>query len=168
MMQRLLIAFILLAPLRAASLEKVDLKINGHILHVEVATTAEEKSKGLMNRKEMAPNDGMIFIFTPPERVSFWMKNTLIPLSLAFVDEKLTIVEMHDLNPPVSIMQRDIPRADSQGPILIVIEMNQGWFKKNKIPLHARVELVSQTKNALIAKIFAAHAGQKSSSAPTH
>lgn len=165
-MQRLLIIIILLLPFRTQAMEKADLKIGAHILHVEVADSREEKNQGLMNRPSLGTDDGMIFVFYPAEPTSFWMKNTLIPLSLAFVDEKLEIVEIKDLNPPTSIMQIDIPRADSPGPVLFVIEANQGWFKRKKIGVNTKVALAGKTKNELLTKIFAPHARQKSSTSP--
>lgn len=161
-----IIILILLFPLPLFAMEKVELKIGSHILHTEVAISREEKAKGLMNRPSLGADEGMLFVFYPAEPASFWMKNTLIPLSLAFVDEKLEIAEIHDLNPPTSIMQLDIPRAESQGPVLFVIEVNQGWFKKKKIGLNTKVELVGKTKNELLTKIFALHAGQRSSKTP--
>lgn len=159
---------ILLIPFYAGALDKVNLRVDGHLLKVEVAATVEEKRVGLMNRKNLPENEGMMFIFSPPEPAAFWMKNTLIPLSLAFVDENLRIVKLNDLNPPVSVVQRDPARAESDGPVLMVIEVNQGWFKKKKISLNAKVELAEKTKNPLLSKIFNNQAGQKSSDSPAH
>lgn len=167
-MRLLLIAVFLLFSFQIHALEKVALNIGGHILHAEVADSREEKNHGLMNRSSLGANDGMIFVFYPAEPTSFWMKNTLIPLSLAFVNEKLEIVSIEDLNPPTSVLQLDVPRADSPGPVLFVIETNQGWFKKKKIALNTKVELVDKKKHEFLTKVFALHARQKSSQAPVH
>jgi len=81
------------------ALVTVPLRVGSALLKAEVAGTAEEKALGLMHRKTLGSQEGMLFILDGPQRASFWMKNTTIPLSIAYLDQKGTIVEVVDLEP---------------------------------------------------------------------
>ncbi|MCL4234502.1 MAG: DUF192 domain-containing protein [Deltaproteobacteria bacterium] len=98
------------------------MKIGAKTLTVEVAITGEQQRVGLMNRKEMADDHGMIFIYAKPKRVRFWMKNTYIPLSTAFVAEDGTIVKIADMEPLTET------HHEPDVPVRYVIEANRGWF----------------------------------------
>lgn len=102
-------------------------------LHVELADTAEKRSLGLMNRKLLPGNHGMLFIFPKSLRVSFWMKNTLIPLDIAFIDGKRTILEIFQMSPLSTKV------FDSSHPVVYALEVNQGFFKSNYIQPGARI-----------------------------
>ena len=91
---------------------------------VEVAITPEERAKGLMGRKYMGKDDGMLFIFEKEDYHSFWMKNTFIPLSIAFIDKNGRIVSIQDME-PLSLQSHTPPE-----PILYALEMKKGWFSK--------------------------------------
>jgi uncharacterized protein len=106
-------------------LPKVTIKIGSGLLTAEVASTVEQQQIGLMNRKIMAENEGMIFVYTPPRPVAFWMKNTLIPLSAAFVAADGTVVKIADMAP-----LDDKTHHAADVPVKYVIETNRGWFKK--------------------------------------
>jgi uncharacterized protein len=93
----------------------------------EIAYTAEEKSRGLMNRTSLEENKGMLFAYDTEERPSFWMKNTLIPLSIAFIDSHGLIVKIADMEPG----SRSI--ITSEVDVLFALETNRGWFQKHKI-----------------------------------
>jgi len=101
--------------------------VNGVPLRVEIASTADELARGLMHRKHLAENEGMLFDMGWTRRVSFWMKDTLIPLSAAFVLADGTITEIIDME-PLNTTQRT-----SSQPVRYVIEVNRGWFLKNGI-----------------------------------
>ncbi len=103
------------------------------LLKVEVAVTNEELQQGLMFRKKLDDGFGMIFLFADEGPRSFWMKNTLIPLSIAFVDAKKTIFQISDLKPVTTLAQKNYDQIASQKFAKYVIEVPQGWFKKNKI-----------------------------------
>jgi len=97
------------------------------VLDCEVARTEKEKERGLMFRKFLGKNRGMIFVYNQPDQMNFWMQNTLIPLSIAYVHEKLFIASIHDMKPlSLDIISSDIP-------VLYAIEANVGWFKNNHI-----------------------------------
>ena len=106
----------------------VTLIMNGHKLEIEVANTDEERAKGLMYRDAMDSNHGMIFIFDKEQKVSFWMKNTKIPLSIAYIDKKGTIQDLFDMN-PYSLE----PIESTRSSILYALEVNRGYFKRMNI-----------------------------------
>src|SRR4030095_3426198 len=78
----------------AADLPVTTLTVNGHKIVAEVVTTPEQRAKGLMNRFSLQPDHGMLFVFEAPQPLSFWMKNTFIPLLIAFVDRRGQIVHI--------------------------------------------------------------------------
>lgn len=99
-----------------------------HVIKAEVATSFAERQQGLMYREKMAPNEGMVFVFDGPAEVCMWMKNTLIPLSVAFLDESGKILNIEDMKP-----QTTDSHCGAKNSILYALEMNQGWFKQKNI-----------------------------------
>ena len=100
---------------------------------VEVADTDERRSEGLMHRRSLAKNEGMMFLFSKEQVLSFWMKNTFIPLSIAFFDKNRTLIEIVDMEPSKSVLEREIPQYRSSRPALYALEANKGWFRENKV-----------------------------------
>ena len=94
---------------------------------VEVASTPSTRAEGLMNRDELAKNTGMLFIFPDNRTRSFWMKNTRIPLSIAYINSNREIVRISELKP------FSTDRVPSLYPARYALEMNQGWFKEHEI-----------------------------------
>lgn len=125
-----LILIILSVKARACPLElpTASISVKGHALAVELAATPAARACGLSHREELAQNQGMLFIFTESRPQTFWMKDTLIPLSIAFVADSGKIINIQDMAP----MQTD-ELYHSSGPAKYAIEVNQGWFKKNGI-----------------------------------
>jgi len=105
----------------------VQLTIKGKKIRVEVARTEEEKSQGLMFRDKLGPDEGMLFIYEREDFLSFWMKNTPLPLSIAFLDHRGKIMDIQDMEP------FDLRTHTSTRPALYALEMNKGWFKKNGV-----------------------------------
>ena len=99
-------------------------------LHVWVADSDAERAKGLMGVTQLAPNQGMAFLFDGPSIESFWMKDTLIPLSVAFVDAKGGVVTIREMEPCRS---DPCPTYDSDAPYVMAIEANRGWFEDNGV-----------------------------------
>lgn len=97
------------------------------LIDAQLATTPDERSTGLMYRREMPQNEGMLFIFEQPSIQCFWMKNTLLPLTAAFVANDGTIVNLVDMKPQTT------DSHCSTKPVRFVLEMNQGWFAKKGI-----------------------------------
>ena len=124
----LLVAVALAAPARADTALKVTrLKLGQHSLKVEVARTDAERAKGLMHREKLGRDDGMLFIFDERAYHSMWMKDTLIPLSVAFVDDGGTILNILDMEP------HSLQSHMSAGPSLYAIETNKGWFREKGV-----------------------------------
>ena len=110
---------------KAARIAQV--KVGPHPLRVEVVTTDEDRARGLMHRKSLGANDGMLFIFDEPGYHSMWMKDTLIPLSVAFVDAGGVILNILDMEP------HTLHPNMSAGPSIYAIETNKGWFAGKKV-----------------------------------
>jgi uncharacterized membrane protein (UPF0127 family) len=111
----------------AAELPAVQLTIGSQKLVAEVATTPEQREVGLMNRFSLKPDHGMLFVFERPEPLAFWMRNTYIPLSIAFIAADGHILNIDDMQP-----QTDDPHW-SKGPALYALEMKKGWFAERGI-----------------------------------
>jgi hypothetical protein len=101
--------------------------INGVKLNVEIARTPQERERGLMFRKSLQQDQGMLFIYEDSDIRGFWMKNTYIPLSLAYIDENSRIFQLVDMEP---LNEETYLSAQ---PAQFVLEVNQGWFKKNNV-----------------------------------
>ena len=108
-------------------LPRTKLNAGMHVLDVQLAQTNEQRQIGLMWRKEMPQHEGMLFVFEQPAMQCFWMRNTLIPLSAAFVADDGTIVNIADMKP-----QSDDSHC-SEKPVRYVLEMNVGWFAKRQL-----------------------------------
>lgn len=118
------------------------LKIAGKVLAVEIAESEEQHAQGLMLRKSLKKNSGMIFIFSNSEVRRFWMKNTFIPLSIGYFDESQSLFDIQDMAPVTSVLESN-PRAyPSARPAKFALEVNQGWFKKNRIKLGSKFVLI--------------------------
>jgi hypothetical protein len=111
----------------ADALPTVSLSINAHKITAEVAATPEQRSTGLMHRFSLRPDHGMIFVFERPEPQSFWMLNTFIPLSIAFIAPDGRIINIDDMTP------HDMTSHWSRGPALYALEMRRGWFAERGI-----------------------------------
>jgi uncharacterized protein len=110
-----------------AELKRVQLRAGMHIISAEVADNMRTRSDGLMMRNKMAQNQGMLFVFERAEPHCFWMRNTLLPLSIAFIDDNGVIVNIADMKP-----QSDDSHC-SKKPVRFALEMNQGWFASKGI-----------------------------------
>lgn len=108
---------------------------NGIQLTVEMADTFRTRQRGLMHRKSLPKNEGMLFVFDRPHILSFWMKNTFIPLSIAFFDKEKKLINIESMEPQKigPRMQQDLRSYESKKYGLFAVEVNNGWFEKNKI-----------------------------------
>jgi uncharacterized membrane protein (UPF0127 family) len=109
------------------SLQRIPLYLHEKEIRVEVAKTPEERSRGLMGRKHLGKDEGMLFIFETEDTHEFWMKDTLLPLSIAFIDKDNRIVWMTEMK-PLTLDSHVPPR-----PVLYALEMNKGWFSSHGI-----------------------------------
>ena len=115
------------------ALPEITLEIKGHKLVAEVAANDSARTTGLMHRRMMPENRGMLFVFAQTQPLSFWMMNTYLPLSIAFADEQGVIVNIDDMKP----LTTD-PHPSSK-PARFALEMNRGWFARHGIKAGARI-----------------------------
>ena len=108
-------------------LPRTKLTADMYQIDVQLATTADEQEFGLMFRKQMPQHEGMLFVFDAPSTQCFWMKNTILPLTAAFIADDGTIVNLADMAPQTTNSHC------SAKPVRYVLEMNQGWFAKRAI-----------------------------------
>ena len=114
-------------------LETITLNAGMHNIRAEVALTPEQRATGLMYRREMAAHEGMLFVFEQAAPQCFWMKNTLLPLSIAFLADDGTVVNIADMKPQA------LDSHCSAKPVRYALEMNQGWFAKRGIQTGAKL-----------------------------
>ena len=131
---KVLLAALLLAAAPALAQEqpqmnlpRVKLASGMHQIDAQLASTHEQRMTGLMWRKEMPQHEGMLFAFEQPSQQCFWMKNTLLPLAIAFVADDGTIVNIDEMKP------QTLESHCSTKPVRYVLEMNTGWFAKKGI-----------------------------------
>jgi uncharacterized membrane protein (UPF0127 family) len=123
--------------------EKRRLTLAGKSVTVEVADTFDRRERGLMFRKSLADNTGMLFIFPNEQRVAFWMKNTLIPLSIGYFDKARILKEVHEMEP--AVMGEKSPKTyPSSVEVLYALEMPKEWFKRHRIKPGSRFILTEQ------------------------
>ena len=115
------------STVHSQGLQKIPVYLKDKEIRVEVAQAPEERARGLMGRKQLGDSEGMLFIFETEDYHSFWMKNTVIPLSIAFVSKEGRIVKITDMK-PLTLDSHAPPK-----PVLYALEMKQGWFSTNGI-----------------------------------
>src|SRR4051812_34081893 len=116
------------------NLPRVKLTVGMHVIDAQVASTNEQRMTGLMFRTEMPQHEGMLFVFDYPSQQCFWMKNTLLPLSVAFVNDDGRIANIEEMQP------QTLESHCSVEPVRYVLEMNKGWFAKKGIKAGARLK----------------------------
>ena len=109
------------------NLPRIKISAGMYLIDTQLATSSQQRATGLMFRKEMPASEGMLFIFEQASEQCFWMKNTLLPLTAAFVADDGTIVNLADMKPQTT------DSHCSAKPVRYVLEMNQGWFSKKGI-----------------------------------
>ncbi|MFY0479286.1 DUF192 domain-containing protein [Achromobacter marplatensis] len=117
-----------------APLPTTQLSAGIHIIRAEVANTDATRRDGLMFRKELPGNEGMLFVFEQPDVQCFWMRNTLLPLSIAFIADDGTIVNIDDMAP-----QTEDPHC-AKKPVRYALEMAQGWFAEHGIKAGRKID----------------------------
>ncbi len=115
-------------------LQTMKLWLGSAEINAELATTFDQLRTGLMFRKQMAENDGMLFVFAEPHRAGFYMKNTVLPLSIAYIDADGTILEIHDLEP---LNTNTVMAATAR--VQFALETNRDWFKRHNVGVGASV-----------------------------
>ena len=129
----LLLMTLLASTLAQAQMPRIELSASFHRIDAEVAADQQNRMQGLMNRRSMATNQGMLFVFTHPDRHCMWMRNTLLPLSVAFLDEQGRILNIEDMKPQTE------NNHCASAPARFALEMNQGWFASKGIKVGQRI-----------------------------
>jgi uncharacterized membrane protein (UPF0127 family) len=112
-----------------------ELKISNVPITVEIADTPQASENGLMFRDSLPEDHGMLFIFDQPKKASFWMKNTKIPLSIAYADSNGKILEIKSMNP---LDETVVPSRSDE--VNYALEVNQGWFARHGITAGAKID----------------------------
>jgi len=115
------------------ALPTVKLTAGIHVITAEAATTNQSRTIGLMHRERLAPNHGMMFVFDDKAQQCFWMRNTIVPLTIAFIEDDGTILQLADMAPKSEVSHC------SQRAVRYALEMEQGWFGKRGIAPGARI-----------------------------
>ena len=128
------------APVASSETKTVDdrfaIKVGERTVSMQVAVKPDEMQKGLMYRQSMGEDEGMVFVFAKPQRMSFWMRNTEIPLDIGYFDAQGVLKEIHPLYP------RDENAVQSRSQALqFCLEMNQGWYARNGVKPGAQLDL---------------------------
>lgn len=130
------------SPKATADVQKLKtetITIGGKKVIAEIADTDPTRERGLMFRTKMGENEGMLFVFDQDEALGFWMKNTLIPLAIGYIDSKMQLIEVHEMV-PAALGDRYPKSYPSSKPARYALEMNKGWFKRNHVKAGAKLE----------------------------
>ena len=114
-------------------LPTMEISAGMHVIRAEVADEPGTRMRGLMMRERLGTNEGMLFVFPDKTRHCFWMRNTLVALSIAFLDDDGTIVNIEDMQPQTEVSHCPLR------PVTLALEMEQGWFAKRGIKPGARL-----------------------------
>ena len=128
------------ASAQQASFGSTKLTAGMHLIKAEVAANDPQRQQGLMFREKMDSNSGMVFVFDQSNTQCMWMKNTLLPLSVAFIDDDGKIVNIEDMQP------QTLDSHCSKKPVRYALEMNLGWFKQKNIKPGTTIEGLQPAK----------------------
>ena len=126
----------------AAELPSMGLTINGHKLVAEIAASTPTRTTGLMHRFSLKPDHGMLFVFRDAQPLAFWMKNTFVALSIAYIDARGRIIDIEDMAPQTENTH------PSSAPAMYALEMKKGWFKERGIGVGAVVNGLDKAPRA--------------------
>lgn len=127
------LVFTFFSKAESIQFEKRQIRMGQVKIVVEIADNDERRSRGLMFRESLPKDQGMLFLFEAEQLLSFWMKNTRIPLSIGFFDRNRVLLEVVEMEPMRSVIQKEIPQYRSRQPAQYALEMNKGWFASNHI-----------------------------------
>lgn len=148
-------ALILMLGTRAAAVDlaqtfhAAEFQLGPKKLHLWIADDEAKRERGLMFVKKLKSDEGMLFVFDDTRILSFWMKNTLIPLSIGFFDKNGKLFQVIEMPVP-SRLERRPPVYPSRRPALFALEMAKGWFKKNKIHAGAVLKVLSTKSDSAL------------------
>lgn len=128
--------------------DRFDIKVGAQVVHLQLAVAMPEMERGLMDRRDLGPDDGMLFVYERPQRMSFWMRNTPTPLDIGFFDRTGRLEEIYPLQPfdETSVQSRSTR-------LCLALETNQGWFAGRGIKPGDQID-VAAVRAALTARGF--------------
>ena len=130
------------------TLSSKNIQLRHKIIQVEIADTQRKRTRGLMYRKSpLLKDQGMLFVFPSSQVLSFWMKNTYIPLSIGFFNSKKELLEVQEMHPESILLIEPRKTYKSRLPAKYALEMNKGWFSKNKIKLGTKFKYLRPKKS---------------------
>lgn len=127
--------------------KKDKISLSGKVIDIELAQNESERMHGLMFRDHLNDSSGMLFVFENEQSLSFWMKNTFIDLSIGYFDKNKTLVDIKEMRAMNSVMTENLPSYPSAKPAMYALEMNKGWFTKNKVKVGAHFEFVGALRS---------------------
>jgi uncharacterized membrane protein (UPF0127 family) len=130
-----------LASSAEISFSKKNLRIENKKIKVEIADTPERHERGLMFRKSLKDDEGMLFIFDDEEIRHFWMKNTFVDLDIGYFDHNKVLVDIAHMKAVKSEMESNLPTYPSAKPAQYALEVPKGWFDKHKIKLGQKFKI---------------------------
>lgn len=125
----------------AVDFSKKTITVGGKTLVVEVAETPAQHERGLMYRDTLGENEGMLFVFKNEETRFFWMKNTMIDLSIGYFNKDGELIDIQEMKSGKGITDTMLPSYPSSLPAKYALEMNKGWFAKNKIKVGSKLKI---------------------------
>ena len=126
--------------------ETVEIEVGSKKIQVELAVTPAQHEKGLMYRDGLEKDHGMLFVFPTEQNLSFWMKNTYIDLSIAYVDKNLKIVDIQEMKATTPVETKEPPVYPSKKPAQYALEMTKEWFRKSNIKVGQSLKLPKNLK----------------------
>lgn len=131
-----------LTSLQAARSEEIELNFGTHKIRAAIANTPKSRAQGLMNTTHLCDDCGMLFVFPHQGNHKFWMKNTQLPLAIAFINSKGHILKISEMQ------AHSLHNYSAQGDILYALEMNAGWFSARQIKTGEQIEGLNQASVA--------------------
>ena len=129
------------APLQTQRLALLQVSIGGVAATVELAATPQARARGLMYRTKLEPDAGMLFVYPSPRRLTFWMKNTLLPLDIGYFDSDRFLIEVHRMTPQQGTTDDLLRTYASSESAVYALEMNAQWFERHNLKRYARLKL---------------------------
>jgi uncharacterized membrane protein (UPF0127 family) len=142
----IVLTFFLQSSSQDIQFKKTKIKISEKTITVELAQSDAEQMRGLMFRRSLKDEEGMLFVYPDENIRGFWMKNTFIPLSIGFFDSKGRLIDIQDMEPVKSTIEVQPRSYTSKGNAKYALEVNKGWFDKYKIKLGDTLTILPELK----------------------
>jgi uncharacterized membrane protein (UPF0127 family) len=143
-MNKIIVCVIALVFVAAACNQKAtepQAKLAGKVVKIEIADTAEEKAQGLAGRTSLSDEQGMLFVFSPPTKPSFWMKDMVIPIDIVWISQGKVVAVSENVQPQPGVADASLTRYSPQSEVEYVLELSSGWAKRYGLKPGDSVEL---------------------------